>query len=90
MQPKSKKTWMDGFYYGNYREMMKNLKGTFLLWFDKLFLVVDNNFRNAYIFNILKFCRGGGIGRRAGLKIRWGQTRGGSTPPLGIRCFQSF
>ena len=38
----------------------------------KLFLVVDNNFRNAYIFDISKFCRGGGIGRRAGLKIRWG------------------
>ena len=28
-------------------------------------------------------CRGGGIGRRAGFKIRWWQHRAGSIPALG-------
>ena len=28
-------------------------------------------------------CPSGGIGRRSGLKIRWPQGRGGSSPPLG-------
>ncbi len=31
----------------------------------------------------LHICRCGGIGRRAGLKIRWGQLRVGSTPTTG-------
>jgi hypothetical protein len=35
-------------------------------------------------------CRGGGIGRRSGLKIRRGQTCGGSSPPLGTKKEHGF
>ncbi len=30
-----------------------------------------------------QYCRGGGIGRRVGLKHQWGQPRAGSIPALG-------
>ena len=33
---------------------------------------------------ITKVSRDGGIGRRTGLKIRWGKTRAGSSPAPGI------
>jgi hypothetical protein len=34
--------------------------------------------------------RNGGTGRRAGLKIRWSQGRGGSSPPSGMKETRSY
>ena len=39
---------------------------------------------------ILGACRGGEIGRRSGLKIRWPQGRAGSTPAPGTNSFRHF
>lgn len=40
------------------------------------------NHKNKYKVRVS--CRGGGIGRHAGFRCLWGNTRGGSSPLLGI------